>query len=107
MYSLPSSAPKLGLLIGDDSDVKGFRVQVHYDGLWTMQGKMTDPGVGYLIDVAPNDGVYTQIGSIVTGTLNLALDKVEDPAAAGDAEADQDLFARRGARVGSEEQAEG
>ena len=61
------------MLIGDDSDIKGFRVQVHYDALWTMQGKTVDPGVGYLIDVAPNDGTYTPLGSITTGTLNLAL----------------------------------
>ena len=72
---IPTSAetPKLGSLIGDDTDIKGFRVQVHYDALWTMQGKTVDPGVGYLIDVAPNDGTYTPVGLVTTGTLNVAL----------------------------------
>ena len=72
-YVLPDSAPKLGMLIGDDSDIKGFRIEVHYDALWAMQGKTVDPGVGYLIDVAPDDGTYTPLGSITTGTLSLAL----------------------------------
>lgn len=69
----PDGAPKLGVLIGDDSDIKGFRVQVHYDALWTMQGKTVDPGVGYLIEVAPDDGTYTPLGSVTTGTIDLAL----------------------------------
>eukprot|EP00966_Prymnesium_polylepis_P281053 6493519-Prymnesium_polylepis.1 len=74
-YVLPTSAstPKLGMLIGDGSDIKGFRIEVHYDALWTMQAKTVDPGVGYLIDVAPDDGTYTPIGSITTGSLNIAL----------------------------------
>lgn len=74
-FGLPTSAgtPKLGLLIGDGSDIKGFRIEVHYDALWTMQGTTTDPGVGYVIDVAPDDGTYTPLGSLTTGTLNLAL----------------------------------
>lgn len=70
---IPDGAPKLGVLIGDDADIKGFRMEVHYDGLWTMNGPMTDPGVGYVIDVAPNDGTYTPIGSMATGSLSLAL----------------------------------
>lgn len=70
---IPDGAPKLGVLIGDDTDIKGFRMEVHYDGMWTMHGTTTDPGVGYLIDLAPNDGSYTPIGSISTGTLSLAL----------------------------------
>ena len=46
---------KPGVLIGDGSKIIGFRLQVHYDGLYTMSSPTTDPGVGYELILAPND----------------------------------------------------
>ena len=49
-------------------EIKSFRVEVHYDGLTPMTEDTLDPGAGYVVTLAPNDGRVDEMGVMSTGT---------------------------------------
>ena len=49
------------------------RTQVHYDGLTPMTEDTLDPGAGYVITLAPNDGRVDEMGIMSTGTFGLSI----------------------------------
>ena len=66
-------SPGFGLAVGDNSQIHSFRVEVHYDGLTPMTEDTVDPGAGYVITLAPNDGRVDEMGIMSTGTFGLAI----------------------------------
>jgi len=66
-------SPGFGLAVGDGSNILSFRVEVHYDGLTPMTQDTVDPGVGYIITLAPNDGRVEEMGVMTTGSIALSM----------------------------------
>ena len=71
-------SPGFGLAVGDGSEIHSFRVEVHYDGLTPMTEDTLDPGAGYVITLAPNDGRVEEMGIMSTGTFGLAIPALKD-----------------------------
>lgn len=63
---------KGGVIIGDEGDIKSLRVEVHYENIRESPG-VIDKATGYRLHLLPNDGTYTEIGTITTGTLGIAI----------------------------------
>lgn len=68
---LPEGA-KGGIVVGEAASIKSLRIEVHYDNLDVEQG-ILDDGTGYVVSLMPNDGEFTEVGTITTGTINLNL----------------------------------
>ena len=68
------SSEKIGNRIGNGTNIRSFRVEVHYDRpIGNVKYQKVDPGTGYYLTLAPNDGTYTEMGSMTTGNLALLI----------------------------------
>ena len=65
---------KFGVQVGPGTNVQSFRVEVHYDvPVGDVQHSSLDPGTGYYVRLGVDDGTYTPMGTITTGTVALAI----------------------------------
>ena len=65
---------KFGVKVCEGTNIQSFRVEVHYDvPIGNAVHSARDPGTGYYLRLAIDDGTYTPIGTMTTGTFAISI----------------------------------